>query len=230
MKTISIGSSPTCQIQIKDERIGRQHAVLRIYSLGKMEIIDQNSINGTYVNGVKVTPDVPFPVKRKDTITFAKTGRQLDWHDIPNPVGKLAIYGICSLFIVALIYAIALMWNNNSEETGSFGGGGSSGGSVYQPQGPDFRDSGESIEGGSIDNGGFSGGSIEENKSKESSKDSKSTGNLREDYKRQYEQDKAAAAQAKRKADAEKAKKNNSKGPKEPDKSSNEESMKNLQY
>lgn len=137
MKTIVIGRDPQCGICINDEKISRRHAVLRIHALGKMEIIDQNTPNGTFVNGVKVNPGKPFPVTRKNTVTFAKS-RQLDWHDVPNPLNKI-IFGVLGLIallsiIISLIYFIN---NNSSSDVESFGGGsGSSSGSVYRPQSP----------------------------------------------------------------------------------------------
>ena len=70
MKTITIGRGDGCQIFIDDDLISRRHAILKISTFGKMEIVDMGK-NGTFVNGIRLRPNVPVPVKRKDIISFA---------------------------------------------------------------------------------------------------------------------------------------------------------------
>lgn len=85
MKTIySIGRDPGCDIYLYDDKnvISRNHAILKIGKGGKYFISDQ-SMNGTYINGIKVTPGVQVPVTRKDVVTFAHVA-ELDWSLIPN--------------------------------------------------------------------------------------------------------------------------------------------------
>ena len=50
---MSIGRSKECQILIDDISVSRRHATL-IISEGTYQIIDNNSTNGTYVNGSKI--------------------------------------------------------------------------------------------------------------------------------------------------------------------------------
>ena len=84
MKTYSIGRDLNCDIVINDSTdvISRRHALLNITPSGKMTIIDQSS-NGTYVNGIKISPNVPVPVTRKDTISLAHVAK-LDWALVPD--------------------------------------------------------------------------------------------------------------------------------------------------
>ena len=53
MKTITIGRGDGADIFIDDEMISRRHAILRIYTFGKMELVDMGK-NGTYVNAPKI--------------------------------------------------------------------------------------------------------------------------------------------------------------------------------
>lgn len=71
MKAYSIGREMGCDIVINDSTdvISRRHATLNVYPSGKMTIIDMSQ-NGTYVNGIKISPNVPVPVTRKDNISF----------------------------------------------------------------------------------------------------------------------------------------------------------------
>lgn len=83
MKAYSIGREANCDIVIYDSTdvVSRRHAVLNVYPSGKMYIVDQ-SRNGTYVNGIRVTPNVQVPVTRKDIISFAHVVK-LDWNQVP---------------------------------------------------------------------------------------------------------------------------------------------------
>lgn len=97
MKVISIGRGADCQVVLDEPTISRRHAILKIYPLGKMELVDMGQ-NGTFVNGVKLSSNVPYPVTRKDVISFAHV-RQLDWSMVPDPLryfkwGTLVLLGI----------------------------------------------------------------------------------------------------------------------------------------
>lgn len=100
MKVYSIGREIGCDIVINDSTdvISRRHAVLNVSPSGKMTIIDQ-SHNGTYVNGIRISSNVPVPVTRKDTISFAHVA-PLNWDQIPNP--SSAIYKYVGLGVLAI--------------------------------------------------------------------------------------------------------------------------------
>ena len=82
MKALSIGREQGCDIVINDSTdvISRRHAILNISSSGKITIVDQ-SRNGTYVNGIRISQNVPVPVTRKDIISFAHVAK-LDWNAV----------------------------------------------------------------------------------------------------------------------------------------------------
>lgn len=107
MKVITIGRGEDNQIVLEDNQdmISRQHATLRIYGTGKMEIISTGS-NGTFVNGFRIKSNIPYKVTRKDVISFAHI-RQLDWATIPDPFKPIRI-GIIGLFVIIL--TITAMW------------------------------------------------------------------------------------------------------------------------
>lgn len=102
MKVYSIGREVGCDIVINDRTdvISRRHAILNVLPSGKMTIVDQSS-NGTYVNGIRISPNVPVPVSRKDNISFAHIAR-LDWNMIPKPKSPMlyVAIGIASLAIL----------------------------------------------------------------------------------------------------------------------------------
>lgn len=102
MKVYSIGREVGCDIVINDNSdvISRRHAILNVFPSGKMTIVDQ-SHNGTYVNGIKISPNVPVPVTRKDNVSFAHISR-LDWEQIPKPtsITQYVIYGVIALVVL----------------------------------------------------------------------------------------------------------------------------------
>ena len=108
MKIYSIGRENECDIIINDASnvISRRHAMLTISRFGKMTITDQSQ-NGTYVNGIRISPNVPVPITRNDTISFAHIA-QLDWRLIPNQFAKLLWW--CLGSICALLVVIGLIW------------------------------------------------------------------------------------------------------------------------
>lgn len=109
MKTYSIGRDLNCDIVINDSTdvISRRHALLNITPSGKMTIVDQSS-NGTYVNGIRISQNVPVPVTRKDIVSLAHVAK-LDWTQVPksNQWMKYAIIaGIAIVVILGVIFGV----------------------------------------------------------------------------------------------------------------------------
>lgn len=107
MKTITIGRGDGCTITIDDEMMSRRHAIIKIPTFGKMEVVDMSK-NGTFVNGVRLRPNVPFPVTRKDVVNFADV-HQLDWSKVPDPLKYYKLGAIIVAGLVVLILAICLV-------------------------------------------------------------------------------------------------------------------------
>lgn len=116
MKVYSIGRDVSCDIVINDSTdvISRRHAILNVAPSGKMTIVDQ-SHNGTYVNGIKISPNVPVPVTRKDNVSLAHVAR-LDWSQVPKPT-NIAMYAIIGVIaLAAIVLGIIFYINKTSEQ------------------------------------------------------------------------------------------------------------------
>ena len=111
MKVYSIGRDNGCDIVIDDQSdvVSRRHAILYVRLFGRMTIVDQ-SHNGTYINGIRISSNVPVPVSRKDNISFAHIAR-LDWHLIPNPQKKVLWYSLAA--IATLLIISGCIWGCN---------------------------------------------------------------------------------------------------------------------
>ncbi|HET7711508.1 MAG TPA: SpoIIE family protein phosphatase [Thermoanaerobaculia bacterium] len=66
-KTITLGRASDCTIPIKDRFLSRHHAEIQ-YASGEWIVRDCGSVNGTLLNGVKLT--APMPLKPGDRITL----------------------------------------------------------------------------------------------------------------------------------------------------------------
>lgn len=116
MKVYSIGRESGCDIVINDNTdvISRRHAVLNVSPTGKMTIVDQSQ-NGTYVNGIRISRNVPVPVTRKDNISFAHVAR-LDWNMVPRQHAAVMQYAAVAVLAVAVVGGVVFGING-------FGGG-----------------------------------------------------------------------------------------------------------
>ena len=116
MKVYSIGREEGCDIIINDNSdvISRRHATLNVSPLGKMTIVDL-SHNGTYVNGIRISQNVPVPVSRKDNVSFAHVAR-LDWNLIPNTSGNIIRWLLIGVF--TLLIVIGGVWGFKALSTG----------------------------------------------------------------------------------------------------------------
>jgi len=115
MKVITIGRGEENQIVLEDNQdmISRQHATLRIHETGRMEIVSTGS-NGTFVNGFRIKPNVPYKVTRKDVVSFAHV-RQLDWALIPDPF-RYVRFGVIGVVAVILVLVAILLWPEKKKE------------------------------------------------------------------------------------------------------------------
>ena len=115
-KIYTIGRDEGCDIVIPDSTdvISRLHATIRVESNDKIFLIDQ-SRNGTYVNGMKMSSNVEIPVSRKDVVSFAHI-YNLDWSLVPKHKGNTikTIFIILGSLIVmtGIAYAIISYLNN----------------------------------------------------------------------------------------------------------------------
>lgn len=113
-KVYSIGRETGCNIVINDSTdvISRRHAILSVSSNGKMTITDQ-SHNGTYVNGIRISPNVPVPVTRQDNVSFAHVA-QLDWNQVPgtsgSSAGKIILFSVLGVLLAGAIVAAILLF------------------------------------------------------------------------------------------------------------------------
>ena len=72
INSVTIGRDPTCTLSLADSELSSQHAEVRVDGTGAFAI-DKGSTNGTTVNGDKLTPGVPHPLRDGDMIKLGST-------------------------------------------------------------------------------------------------------------------------------------------------------------
>lgn len=109
-KIYTIGRDRSCDIVIPDNTdvISRLHATIRVESNDKIYLIDQ-SLNGTYVNGIKMSSNVEVPISRKDIVSFAHI-YNLDWSQIPKSKNNVLRNVLIGFFaIIAIVGIISVL-------------------------------------------------------------------------------------------------------------------------
>jgi pSer/pThr/pTyr-binding forkhead associated (FHA) protein len=55
------------ELGARDKGVSRRHAVL-VRHEDSMHVVDLNSVNGTYLNGRRLPPELPYPVRHSDVV------------------------------------------------------------------------------------------------------------------------------------------------------------------
>jgi hypothetical protein len=119
MKRIySIGRDESCDIVIYDVTnvVSRNHATLRVD--GKRCYLTDQSTNGTYRNGIRLTPYVEYPVSPKDEISLGNVVN-FDWDAIPALKKKTTpvwLYVFLPLAILLLAGCCYYFWTKTKAE------------------------------------------------------------------------------------------------------------------
>ena len=119
-KVYTIGRDPQSDIVINDNTdvVSRLHATIRIEG-SKMFLIDQSQ-NGTYVNGMRMSVNEEIPVSREDTISFANVA-ELDWTLLPDPkkaqMRTIGIVVAALIAIAAIVFGVLYFMDNKDKTT-----------------------------------------------------------------------------------------------------------------
>jgi hypothetical protein len=69
MATVRVGQGPQNDIVLDDDTVSKVHALLE-FADGGWRLTDLDSRNGTYLEGVRLAPQVPTPVPGSATVAF----------------------------------------------------------------------------------------------------------------------------------------------------------------
>lgn len=93
VKTIKVGKSSSNDFVINNDIVSRQHAILTVYDTGVVDIKDLNSLNGTFVDGKRITNTEMLKPGQVVRLGGKTQGAILDWQklvttDVKPPVPK----------------------------------------------------------------------------------------------------------------------------------------------
>lgn len=111
-----IGSHFNNDFQISGNTVSRYHATIKHGRDGKMYIVD-HSKNGTTVDGVKITSNTPYRIKKKSSVVCG--GVPVDLSRLPWPGNgwKYAIGVAASLLVlVGIGFGVWKLWPENKKE------------------------------------------------------------------------------------------------------------------
>lgn len=101
-RKLLIGRDSQCDIRINDDSdtSSRQHALLEVERNGKYFITDM-SLNGTYINGIRIASQERVPLSRKDKVSFAHVA-DLDWSQVPEDrtAIKIVVIVVAALLVL----------------------------------------------------------------------------------------------------------------------------------
>lgn len=97
MITITIGRDEANRIILRDESLltSNFHAELRIKEDGSLFLYDR-SVNGSFVNGIKIPKHTEFPLYRGNEVVFANAAK-LDWSQVPDVAASADTFKLLSI-------------------------------------------------------------------------------------------------------------------------------------
>ena len=69
--SLMVGSNSNCDIIVSNKRVSRNHCQIISSNSENLKLIDLNSTNGTFLNGIKLKPGVPCNLNLKDQVQLA---------------------------------------------------------------------------------------------------------------------------------------------------------------
>jgi pSer/pThr/pTyr-binding forkhead associated (FHA) protein len=90
--SVAIGRDPKNDLVLESAAVSREHAAVTIRD-GRWFLEDRGSFNGTYLNGTRVVPGTPMPLRHADRISVGSETLIFSWpaqHDDPDMTDALA--------------------------------------------------------------------------------------------------------------------------------------------
>jgi predicted component of type VI protein secretion system len=77
-KSLSIGRDPKNDLVLESAEVSREHAAVAFRD-GRWYVEDRGSFNGTYLNGTRVVPGTPLPLRHADRISIGTETLLFSW-------------------------------------------------------------------------------------------------------------------------------------------------------
>lgn len=108
-----IGRNPMSQIRYSFDDVSDNHAYICKKSNGEIVIIDNNSTNGTYVNGSKIS--IPYTLRKGDIVNISNK-HPLNWESVYHIKPKPDInYKTIISIAASIVLLIVLFWPKEKE-------------------------------------------------------------------------------------------------------------------
>jgi pSer/pThr/pTyr-binding forkhead associated (FHA) protein len=77
-QTVTIGRDDDNDLTLKTQTVSRRHAAI-VFSENRWYLEDRGSFNGTFLNGTRVQPGVPLPLRHADRIELGSEALLFSW-------------------------------------------------------------------------------------------------------------------------------------------------------
>jgi pSer/pThr/pTyr-binding forkhead associated (FHA) protein len=94
-ETLTIGRGPENDLTIASTAVSRKHAAI-VFREGRWYVEDRGSYNGTFLNGTRVNPGTPLPLRHADRIEIGGEPLLFSWPaqlrdpDATEPLGEVS--------------------------------------------------------------------------------------------------------------------------------------------
>lgn len=102
-----IGRSPLAQVRFSFDDVSDKHAWLCRHSDGTVLLIDNNSTNGTFVNGARIS--APTALRKGDIVTVSKQ-HPINWETVYPPKPKVASGIAAAVAAAVILVAVLFVW------------------------------------------------------------------------------------------------------------------------
>ena len=69
--SLMVGSNSNCDVMVSNKRVSRNHCQVIYSKSDALKLIDLDSTNGTFLNGIKLKPGIPYNLNLKDQVQLA---------------------------------------------------------------------------------------------------------------------------------------------------------------
>ncbi len=69
--SLMVGSNSICDVMVSNKRVSRNHCQVIYSNSDDLKLIDLESTNGTFLNGIKLEPGIPYNLNLKDQVQLA---------------------------------------------------------------------------------------------------------------------------------------------------------------
>ncbi len=110
-RSVVVGRGSEAKLVFADEQLSRKHCLIEDIN-GQIVISDLESANGTFVNGARIPPHVPTPLRERDVVSIGDLLIGVDLRSAPLSAPNLKLQTLTGIPVSKLRMKAALSGNS----------------------------------------------------------------------------------------------------------------------